>query len=120
MATQTDGDKPRTSRQLVFQAVADLCAANRQASRKAVSDVTDLAMSIVDDHIKNLKDDGLIRMVVPGIFEPVDQAMDRAVSGTMVPNGRYKLEVGDQVLDLTLREARQIAVLTGGVLLLGR
>jgi hypothetical protein len=58
--------------------------------------------------------------VVPGIFEPIDQSVDRAISGTMVPNGRYKLEVGDQVLDLTLREARQIAVLTGGVLLLGR
>lgn len=88
--------------------------------RRAICDCTDLPMTIVDDHVKNLKDDGEIRMVVPGIFEPVDQTPDRAVSGTMVPNGRYKLEVGDTSLDLTLREARAVAVATGGGLLLGR
>lgn len=112
--------KPRTSRQQIYQAIVDLCAANRQASRKAISDCTDLPMSIVDDHVKNLKDDGLIRLVVPGIFEVVDQRMDRAISGTIVPEGGYKLEIGDQVLDLTLREARNIALITGGVLALGR
>jgi hypothetical protein len=120
MANHDADTKPRTSRQLVYQAIADLCAANRQASRKAISDVTDLAMSIVDDHVKNLKDDGLIRLVVPGIFELVDQTVDRAVFGGMVPDGKFKLEIGDHVLDLTLREARNVAIVTGGVLLLGR
>lgn len=112
--------KPPSNRLVVLQAIVDLCAANRQASRQAICDFTGLKMTIVDDHVKNLKDDGEIRMVVPGIFEPVDQIPDRAVSGTMVPNGRYKLEVGDTCLDLTLREARAVAVATGGVLLLGR
>jgi hypothetical protein len=105
---------------MVYQAIVDLCNANRQASRKAVSDYTDLSMSVVDDHIKNLKADEVIRMVVPGIFEPVDQNPDRAVSGTFLPGGLYKLEVGDLVIQLTLREARSVAVVTGGVLLLGR
>ncbi len=109
-----------SNRMVVLQTIVDLCAANRQASRRAICDCTDLPMTIVDDHVKNLKDDGLIRLVVNGIFEPVEQAPDRAVSGTMVPNGRYKLEVGDTCLDLTLREARAVAVATGGVLLLGR
>jgi len=109
----------RTTRQVVFQAIVDLWNVNRQASRRAICDMTGLAMTVVDDHVKNLKDDGLIRLVVNGIFEPVDQTPDRAISGTMVPNGKYKLEIGDVCLDLTLREARNIALTTGGLLLLG-
>lgn len=121
MATTIEAeDKPQSNRQVIYRAIADLCAANRQASRKAICDLTDLPMSIVDEHVKNLKVDGLIRAVVPGIFEIIDQTPDRAVSGTFVPNGRYKLEVGDQVLDLTMREARAVAIVTGGVLALGR
>jgi hypothetical protein len=122
LATNNDAnEKPKSNRLVVLQAIVDLCAANRQASRRAISDYTDLPMVIVDDHVKNLKDDELIRTVVPGIFEPVDQTADRAVSGTFLPNnGRYKLEIGDLVLDLTMREARAAAVLLGGVLLLGR
>ena len=120
-----DQGQPRqdaaSNRQVVLQAINDLAAANRQASRKAICDMTGLKLSIVDDHVKNLKEDGLIRLVVNGIFEPIDQAPDRAVSGTLVPNGRYKLEIGDTCLDLTLREARNIGLLTGGLgLLVGR
>jgi hypothetical protein len=122
MATGETGNvAPASNRQAVFQAIVDLCGAGRQASRQAVCDFTGLKMTIVDDHVKNLKDDGMIRLVVNGIFEPVDQTPDRAVSGTIVPNGRYKLEIGDTVLDLTLREARNVGLLTGGLgLLQGR
>ena len=116
----TENGRPRCSRSVILKTIADLCAANRQASRKAICDLTDLPMSIVDEHVKNLKVDGLIRAVIPGIFEIIDQTPDRAVSGTFVPNGRYKLEIGDHVIDLTMREARAVAIVTGGVLALGR
>jgi hypothetical protein len=106
MATQDGVSRPRSNRSVVYQAIVDLCAANRQASRKAICDYTDLPLSIVDDHVKNLKDDGVIRVVVAGIFEPVDQTPDRPISGTMIPNGLYKLEIGDMVIQLTMREAR--------------
>lgn len=110
----------RTTRQMVFQAIVDLCGVNRQASRRAICDMTGMSMTVVDDHVKNLKEDGLIRLVVNGIFEPVDTSPDRAVSGTIVPHGKFKLEIGDQVLELTLREARNVAMVTGGTVLLGR
>lgn len=110
-----------SNRLVVLQAIKDLCAAGRQASRGAIVDLTGLRMTIVDDHVRNLKEDKMIRAVVNGIFEPIEQVPDRAVSGTIVPEGRYKLEVGDTCLDLTLREARNIGLVTGGLgLLLGR
>lgn len=116
MATgETGSVAPASNRQVVLQAITDLCAAGRQASRQAICDFTGLKMSIVDDHVKNLKDDGNIRLVVNGVFEVVDQTPDRAVSGTIVPSGRYKLEIGDTCLDLTLREARNVGLLTGAL-----
>lgn len=123
MATETteSGAKPqRTTRQMVYQAIVDLCDANRQASRRAICDITGLTMTVVDDHVKNLKEDEMIRTVIAGIFEPVDRVPDRAVSATMVPNGKFKLEIGEHVLELTLREARNVAIMTGGLFGLGR
>lgn len=115
MATGDMNEKPVSNRLVVQQAIADLCAAGRQASRQAICDFTGLKMSIVDDHVKNLKDDGMIRLVTNGIFEPIDQTPERAVSGTIVPNGRFKLEIGDMVLELSLREARNVGLLTGSL-----
>jgi len=115
VATCETSDRPVSNRQVVKQAITDLCTAGRQASRQAICDFTGLKMSIVDDHVKNLKDDGEIRLVVNGIFELVDQTPDRAVWGGITAEGRYKMEVGDVVLDLTLREARNIGLLTGGL-----
>lgn len=110
-----DKSQRRTNRQVVLQSIFDLCACNRQASRRAIVGVTGLSMSVVDDHVKNLKADGLIQLVIAGVYEPVDQMPDRAVSGTIVPNGGYKLEIGDVVLNLTLREARNVGLLTSGL-----
>ena len=124
MATDTTQDTiQRTSRQQVLQAIRDLRAAHRQASRQAIADVLNVKLSIVDEHVKNLKDEGLITAVIAGIFEAVDTRPDRAVSGTWTENDFgtvFKLEVGDHCLDLSPRETRQVALLTGGVLAVGR
>lgn len=124
MATDTQDTIPRTSRQQVLQAIRDLRAAHRQASRQAIADVLGVKLSIVDEHVKNLKDEGHIITVIAGIFEAVDTRPDRAVSGTWTEDelGRtvYKLEVGDHCLDLSPRETRHVALLTGGVLAVGR
>jgi hypothetical protein len=109
------------NRRSVYQAIVDLCEANQPASRKAIADSIGKPMQIVDDHCRNLKEDGFIRPVYPGVFAPVDTTPDRPISGTITPDGRYKLEVGDVLVELSLREARTVAALTGGVALqLGR
>jgi hypothetical protein len=104
------------NRRAVFQAIVDLCEAKQLASRRAISEATGRPMQIVDDHCRNLKEDGFIRAIQPGVFAPESIEPDRPVSGTVTVTGRYKLEVGDQILDLSLREARSIAQLTGGLL----
>lgn len=118
-ATQAEPAPRVSNRAVVLQAILDLCASNRHASRGAIVEVTGLKLGIVDEHVKTLKEDGQIRAVIPGVFEPVETSPDRAVSGTVVPSGRFKLEIGDTCLDLTLREARAVAMVTAGAMALG-
>ena len=110
-------EKPhRTNSETIFQTIVDLRGVNRVATRQVIAELTNLKMSIVDDHIKRMKDDGRIRMVVNGVFEPVEaDKEDRAVSATFMPNGRVKLEIGDNVLDLSMREGRMAGLALGGI-----
>lgn len=106
---------PISNAKLIYQCIVDLTNTNRVATRQVVSSMTGLKMSIVDDHVKRLKADGKIHSPVAGVFEPVEDApIDRAVSVTYLSNGRVKLEVGDECLDLTLREASSVGAATAG------
>ena len=110
-------EKPhRTNSETIFQTIVDLRSANRVSTRQVIAGITGLKMSIVDDHIKRMKDDGRIRMVVNGVFEPVEAVReDHAVSATFLPSGRVKLEIGDSVLDLSMREGRMVGLALGGI-----
>lgn len=114
-------NKPLTISATVLQAIIDLVGQNRVASRQAIVKETGLGMKSVDEAVRTLLQDELIRRPVNGVFEPVDQRPDRAVSGTILPNGLYKLEIGDICLELTPRETRCIGELTfGKAMLFGR
>ncbi|NDZ11501.1 hypothetical protein C7T35_01350 [Variovorax sp. WS11] len=103
---------------VIYQALVDLHNSNRIASRQVLVDITGLTYSVVDDHVKRMIDDGRVRRVVNGIFEPVpDAPEDRAVSVTHLPGGGVKLEIGDTCIDLTLRETRMVGMATAGVAL---
>jgi hypothetical protein len=103
----------------VFQTICDLHVVSRIASRQVISQMTGMKMAIVDDHIKSLRDKGKIRTVVNGIFEPIfPEVQGRAVSVTTTSDGKVKLEIGDQVLDLTMREARDVGASTAGFAIL--
>ena len=106
---------------LVYQAICDLHSANKQASRIAIKNATGMDMINVDYHVKSLKQKDRISSPLPGVFEPVAAWDDRAVSSTVMSNSRVKLEIGEHVLDLTMREARNIVIALGGaVLVFGR
>ncbi len=106
----------RSNSQRIFQTIMDLTSANRVATRQVISSITGLKLSIVDDHIKRMKDDGKLTSPVNGVVEPVqDGEGDRAVSTTFLPNGRCKLEIGDIVIDLSMREARLAGIALGGI-----
>lgn len=113
----TEVEQARTSRQIVLQAITTICEHNAYANRASVTRLSGLSQVIVDDHIKKLKADDIIRMDVPGFYYPVDQSVDRIISTTSMPLGRLKVEVGDNLLDLNPREAFALAKLMAGQLL---
>ena len=113
----TEIEQTRTSRQIVLQAIVTICEHNAYANRASVTRLSGLSQVIVDDHIKKLKADDIIRMDVPGFYYPVDQSVDRAISTTSLPLGRLKVEVGDNLLELNPREAFALAKLMAGQLL---
>ncbi len=114
----TDSTQPKTSmRDVVYKCVVDLCEHNQCASRARIVALTGYKMSSVDGCVDSLREDGLIRTVFPGAYEPVDLTEDRPISSTVMSRGRVKLEVGDVVLDLTPRESLALAKLFAGTLL---
>lgn len=115
--TEATTATPKRNREIVLQCIIDICGHGGYASRAKIVELTGLKMTSVDDQIDRLKMDGLIRPLYSGIFEPVDQTEDRCVSMTTLPFGRTKIEVGEEILELTPREAFALAKQLAGVLL---
>lgn len=109
--------KQRTpgARNRVYQAVVDLTNQHRPASRQLIAKITGLKLTTVDDHVKTMKDEGLLSFVVNGVVELVEHfPLDRPISITELPSGMVKYEIGDDVLELTPSEARRTGRMMGG------
>lgn len=115
--TETATATPKRNREIVLQCIVDICGHNGYASRAKIVELTGLKMTSVDEQIDRLKTDGLIRPLYNGVFEPIDQTIDRPVSTTAIPFGRTKIEVGDEIMELTPREAFALAKQLAGLLL---
>ena len=116
MMKETSNPK-RTTRQIVLQAIITLTEHNQAASRQRIQEVAGLTYDTVDMALKRLREEGLIRVVASGYYEPIDQTVDRAISTTSLPHGRLKLEIGDDVVtNLTPREALALAKQLAGLL----
>lgn len=116
MMKETSNPK-RTTRQIVMQAVITLTEHNQAASRQRIQEMAGLTYDAVDMALKRLKDEGQIRVVASGYYEPIDQTVDRLISTTSLPHGRLKLEIGDDVVtNLTPREALALAKQLAGLL----
>ncbi|BEP34323.1 hypothetical protein GmRootV59_12970 [Variovorax sp. V59] len=101
--------------ELVFQTILDLHNAGRIATRPVVVSMTGQSYSVVDDHVKRMLEDGRLRRVAPGVFEPVEEMPPaQAISLTVLPSGMAKLEVGDVCLDLNPADRRCIGNLFRG------
>jgi hypothetical protein len=104
--------------QTIYNAVVDLNNTSRRAHRETIAEITGLKLSIVDDHLKRLKADGRLQLIERGVYIPIPPSReDRAVSNTMLPGGTCKVEIGDEVLSLTMREARMVVSVLGGITL---
>lgn len=101
--------------QIVLDAIKDLHDREQVVTREALSEVTGLKLTIVDNSLKTLVNDHLIVRANRGVFVPtVQHPPARAISKTVLPDGRVKIEVGDVVLELTPKEDRALAGLMSG------
>lgn len=111
----TTGASHIPSTQRVFDAVRDLREVDQIATRETVAELTGLKLSIVDDRLRALVDDGKLKRLLRGIYELVEQyPPSRAISKTIIGDGYIKIEIGDQLLTLTPSEDRDLAMLQVG------
>lgn len=106
----------RTTKQQIIDAVEDLHNLEQMVTREALQAVTGLSLTIIDDRLGVLVDDGLIIRKSRGVFVPaVLHPPARLISKTEIPGGLVKIEIGDMVLTLTPREDRMLSKLQAGV-----
>ena len=115
MQSESKASKPVTSTDRIYDAVRELRSLEQIATRETVAELTGLKLSVVDDHLRALVDDGRLKRLLRGIYELVEAyPASRAISKTIVGNGYVKIEIGDQLLTLTPSEDRDLAMLQAG------
>ena len=103
----------KSSKELVLEAVRELYAQEQIVTRETLAEHTGLSMTVVDDRIAVLVDDGQVIRVQRGVFIPAPTwPAARPISKTILPDGFVKIEIGDEVLTLTPRESRALGELT--------
>lgn len=108
----------RTTKQQIFDAVQDMHNAEQMVTREALQEVTGLKLTIIDDRLATLVDEGALVRKSRGVFVPaVLHPPARPISKTMMPDGMVKIEIGDTVLELTPREDRMLAGVQAGAAL---
>ena len=110
----TATSKPIPSTERIFQAVRELRAMDQIATRDTVAELTGLKLSVVDDRLRTLVDDGKLKRLLRGVYELVESFPEpRAISKTVLPNGAVVYDIGDEVLTLSPQEARVLAEAAG-------
>ncbi|NML24317.1 hypothetical protein [Zoogloea dura] len=105
----------RTTRQQILDAVQDLHNQEQLVTREALQEVTGLKLTIIDDRLATLVDDGALIRKSRGVFVPaVLHPPARIITKSILPDGLVKIEIGDEVLTLTPREDRTLASLQAG------
>jgi len=116
MTTQTKDNPPPSSTQVIYNAVLELHALGKEATRSRVAELTGLKLTIVDDRLRALvNEERTLTRSSRGVYEPVPHfPPPRAMSISILFDHRVKLELGDDILTLTPEEARRVARGLGG------
>lgn len=108
--------KDKSSTEIVLEAVQDLHAQEQIVTRETLSEITALKLSVIDDRLSYLVDNGLINRVQRGVFVPAPKHWPaRLMTKTILPDGIVSIEIGDDhVIQLTPRENRMLGELMAG------
>ncbi len=108
-------DARKSTTALVLEAVQDLHNQEQIVTRETLAELTGLKLTVIDDRLGTLTDDGMLLRVQRGVYVPaVQHPAARPMSKTVMPDGMVKIEIGDEVLTLTPREDRALANLMAG------
>ena len=103
----------------VYQAICQLTRQHSYARRDAIINLTGLKFSLVDEAVKSLREEDLtINRIKGGFFTPVKVFEEFPPGVTVLDDGRYKLEHGDEMMTVTPRAASIFAVLLAGAAVL--
>ena len=107
----TGSVQEKTNRERVWSTIMELHNQGQIVTRQRVQELSKLTFHVVDGHITNLIErEGLLRRVMNGVFEPVVTFVEtRVITVTDLPDGMTKLEIGDEVIQLTPNEVRMLA-----------
>jgi hypothetical protein len=101
---------PISSTVAVYNAVCELHANEMPATRETVAEITRLPLTTVDDRLKHLTDEKDLQRILRGHYIPVAKfPVARPITKTTLADGMVVLEIGETVLHLTPKEARQLA-----------
>lgn len=101
---------PISSTVAVYNAVCELHANEMPATRETVAEITRLPLTTVDDRLKHLNDEEDIQRILRGHYIPTARfPVARPISKTTLADGMVMIEIGETVLHLTPKEARQLA-----------
>lgn len=110
MNTTIQAEDQRTSGQIIWDTIQSLHQQGQVATRELLSELTGRKMSIVDDHVSRMIENGRVRRLRAGVFAPVAAIPEpRAVSFTDLPDGTTIFELGETVLHLWPRERQDMA-----------
>ena len=110
MNTTTTVEETRTSGQIIWDTIQGLHQQGQVITRELLTELTGLKMSIVDDHVSRMIENGRLRRLRAGVFTPVAAIPEpRAVSFTDLPDGTTIFELGETVLHLWPRERQDMA-----------
>ncbi|WP_313330463.1 hypothetical protein [Comamonas sp.] len=105
----------RTTGQIIFDTLQDLHQQGQVATRELLCDLTGFKMTIVDDHISRMIENGRVHRLRAGVFTLVAAMPEpRAISMTRMGDGTTILEIGECVVHIYPRERRELATMLVG------
>lgn len=111
-------NQDKSSADILLEVIQDMHAQEQIVTRETLAanaGLTDMTKTQIDDRLAYLENNGRIVRVQRGVYVPAEQHKPaRHVSRSLLPDGTSVLEIGDQVLILSPREARMVGEAMAG------
>lgn len=96
-----------TRKEIILDTIIDLHNQEQIVTRQLLAQVLGFKSNTITNNLLTLMEQGYIYRVERGIYAPTDQhAPARVISKIVLSDGTVKLDIGDDVLTLTPKEAR--------------